>query len=476
MTIRRGLVIVAILLLIHLASCGKQDSPVAPNGDAVITAETAPLSAPVELSGATLYIWVDGPNQQTLNIHRITSDWDGNTVSWNSFGAAFSSDIAGSFTANSKGWYSVDVTALANSWTAEEHPNYGLLIEQVTPGFAPAVLFSSERSGYSPYLEICISTAGGPVCDTALPLADVFIDQAMPTNNTEGNSLMMVANMSGAPLDKQALIRFDLPTIVYEVDDASIGSTVWNDANKNGIMDPGESGFAGVVTNLLNCSGEFVGSTITDSTGQFLFDSLSAGDYKLEFSLPPDYVFSPANAGSDELFDSDADPLTGLTECFTVAASQHVEGYTAGIYYPVAADTSCTHDRKYWQHHSGFGWRRDLVGQFLPVWLGDERGRYSIFVRSSIQAKLILMMANMRRNSNGIACLYSELLAAKLNIAYGATPDEIADEIVEADAFLAEHRWYHWRRLDANEKRLVRELEDIFRQFNEGEIGPGSCD
>ncbi len=476
MIIRRGLVIVAILLLIHLTSCGKQDSPVAPNGDVVITEEIAPLSAPVELSGATLHVWVDGPNQQTLIIHRITSDWNASTVSWNSFGAAFSSDVSGSFTANSKGWYSVDVTALANSWTAEEHANYGLLIEQVTAGFSPAVLFSSERSGYSPYLEICILTADGPVCDTAFPLADVFIDQAMPTNNTEGNSLLMVANMSGAPLDKHALIRFDIPAVVYEVNDASVGSRVWNDANKNGIMDQDESGFAGIMTNLHECSGQFVASLITDSTGHFLFDSLPAGNYKLEFSLPPDYTFSPANAGSDDLFDSDADPLTGLTECFTVAASQHVENYTAGIYYPVASDTSCTHSRKYWQHHSGFGWKRDLVGQFLPIWLGNEGGRHSVLVRSSIQAKLILLMANARSNSNGITRLYSEFLAAKLNIAYGATPDEIADEIVEADAFLAEHRWYHWRRLNADEKRLVRELDDIFRQFNEGEIGPGSCD
>jgi len=473
MTTSKGLLFIWILLLFIFSSCSRHDSPVNPSTET----DRAMLSSTTEIAGAYLHVWVDLPNRQNMSIHRISADWDANSVTWNSFASSYSTDVSGTFSASTKGWYAIDITDLVTAWTSGEQQNYGLLISQTTAAYSPAVLLSSERYGYSPYIELRFSTADGTIYDTLQALADVFIDQSMPTANTEGNTMLMVAEMASGALDKQALIHFDIPTIVQEINDASVASHVWNDANKNGVLETEETGFAGVMINLLDCENLFIESAITDSTGSVLFDSLAAGDYRLKFSLPPEYVFSPADAGQDDNIDSDADPLTGLTVCFTVAQSEQVTSYSAGIYYPIANDSVCTHGKGFWKNHSGLGHRRDLVSHLLPIWIGDEHGEYSVLVKSSEDAKEILEMKSGKSQiGGGIQSLTAHLLTAKLNIAYGAPADDIEDAIVDADNFLASHDWFGWKDLNTDEKRIANMLKDTLEQYNSGEIGPGSCD
>ncbi|MBU4234741.1 MAG: DUF11 domain-containing protein [Proteobacteria bacterium] len=58
-----------------------------------------------------------------------------------------------------------------------------------------------------------------------------------------------------------------------------IGNTVWLDFNRDGIMDPSESGIPGVVVGLKNASGNFIATTTTDSSGNYLFTDLPDGAY-----------------------------------------------------------------------------------------------------------------------------------------------------------------------------------------------------
>jgi uncharacterized repeat protein (TIGR01451 family) len=56
-----------------------------------------------------------------------------------------------------------------------------------------------------------------------------------------------------------------------------LGNFVWLDANGNGIQDPGEAGFAGVVVALYNSEGGWLASTTTDGTGWYQFPGNPGG-------------------------------------------------------------------------------------------------------------------------------------------------------------------------------------------------------
>ena len=57
----------------------------------------------------------------------------------------------------------------------------------------------------------------------------------------------------------------------------SIGNTVWLDSNRDGIMNPSESGIEGVVVGLKNADGKFIATTTTNDSGQYLFTDLPDG-------------------------------------------------------------------------------------------------------------------------------------------------------------------------------------------------------
>ena len=75
----------------------------------------------------------------------------------------------------------------------------------------------------------------------------------------------------------------------------SVGDTIWNDRNGNGVQDPGEPGIGGVTVTIgvdLNGDGtpDFTTSATTDAGGQYLFDHLPAGSHTLHVdpaTLPP---------------------------------------------------------------------------------------------------------------------------------------------------------------------------------------------
>ncbi len=106
---------------------------------------------------------------------------------------------------------------------------------------------------------------------------------------------------------------------------ASVGDFVWEDANGNGLQDVGEAGIANVTVNLYDDNSQLVQTTRTDSSGKYLFTDVRAGVYYIGFdtaSLPTGYVLSPANAGSDDAIDSDANSATGNTLRFTLTSGE----------------------------------------------------------------------------------------------------------------------------------------------------------
>ncbi|MEA5534016.1 SdrD B-like domain-containing protein [Crocosphaera sp. XPORK-15E] len=123
---------------------------------------------------------------------------------------------------------------------------------------------------------------------------------------------------------------------------ASLGDFVWNDLNANGIQDAGELGVDGVKVTLTGAGADGLFGTGDDimemqntaNGGQYLFNGLTPGDYKVTFSnLPAGFVFTQADKGTDDK-DSDANPTNGMTPVVTLKSGDNNLTLDAGIYNP----------------------------------------------------------------------------------------------------------------------------------------------
>lgn len=188
-------------------------------------------------------------------------------------------------------------------------------------------------------------------------------------------------------------------------------------------------------------------------------ETLMAGaDATLEQGMPDD------NFGSD------------ATLC---AGSGGAEGpFTRSLFrfeVQVEVDSNCTHGKGFWKNHAGLGPQEDLVSALLPQTLGSGGGK-SLVVNTADTAFLVLQQHTFGEPSNGITKLYAHLLTAKLNIASGAASDDVDDVILAADAFLVDHDWKDWECLEKELRHDVQKWKGRLEAYNEGEIGPGSCD
>ncbi len=70
---------------------------------------------------------------------------------------------------------------------------------------------------------------------------------------------------------------------------AEIAGRVITDANANGVLETGERGMAGVVVQLQNTKGVVIATTTTNSLGQYRFQKLNVGIYRISIVLPNGY-------------------------------------------------------------------------------------------------------------------------------------------------------------------------------------------
>ncbi len=100
----------------------------------------------------------------------------------------------------------------------------------------------------------------------------------------------------------------------------SIGNYVWEDSNNDGLQ-TGETPLSGVKVYLLDAVGTILDSTTTNASGAYLFDSLVSGTYSVQFVAPAGTKLSMANQGADDMIDSDADALTGISAAISINAT-----------------------------------------------------------------------------------------------------------------------------------------------------------
>jgi hypothetical protein len=256
--------------------------------------------------------------------------------------------------------------------------------------------------------------------------------------------------------------------------EANIGDKIWNDINHDGIQDTGEPGLAGATINLLSPDDSlFVRSSLSDSLGQYLIERLWGGRYYLQVILPDGYLFSPSNAVENDSIDSDINPESGFSEQFYLNTDEPDITRDAGAYAYI--DSGCTHPISFWLGNDGHRSYPDSITQYLPVWLGTPESEKALAVTSAETAHNVFTLITYGNPLNGITTLYSELLAAKLNIAAGAMDNDIAGSISDIDGFLATHDWHDWSGLSFEEKRVIAQWVMILDAYNLGTIGPGAC-
>jgi hypothetical protein len=105
----------------------------------------------------------------------------------------------------------------------------------------------------------------------------------------------------------------------YAAASVPLGDFVWRDDNGNGIQDGGEIGVPDVPVALYDVGGALLDLTQTDNSGFYQFSGFAPDQtYRLRFWPPVGFSLTLQDQGSNDAFDSDADPLTGETPPITM--------------------------------------------------------------------------------------------------------------------------------------------------------------
>lgn len=162
-----------------------------------------------------------------------------------------------------------------------------------TTGTTPVSSFTTAGSGSSFTTGTDSTTATGLSTTATYKIAETIANTDGKGNLAKYSTTYACTNASSSSattMPSGSTTSFNLPTLTYGDDiTCTITNTpnayifsgkVFNDTTVNGTIDSGESGIAGATINLTNCSGTNLGTTTTDSSGDYIFSFL-ANDTKI---------------------------------------------------------------------------------------------------------------------------------------------------------------------------------------------------
>ncbi len=177
----------------------------------------------------------------------------------------------------------------------------------------------------------------------------------------------------------------DTPTMVAT---GAIGDQIWNDANGDGVLDPGESGIENVTVTLYSDSdgdGIYdtpVGTATTDAAGNYIFDGLAPAAYVVEVddtTLPAGFSTTPTGDPDGDA-DNTSEPVivapgdVVLTQDF---AYQPIAGSTIGDLIFVDADGDGIQDASDPGIEGVTVALEDAAGNVIATTTTDANGNYS---------------------------------------------------------------------------------------------------
>ncbi|MCB0659584.1 MAG: T9SS type A sorting domain-containing protein, partial [Saprospiraceae bacterium] len=128
--------------------------------------------------------------------------------------------------------------------------------------------------------------------------------------------------------------QFDIDAGLISEAKNSVGNLVWDDLNGNGIQDNGEPGIQFMTVDLIGTSttGQNITlSTQTDFNGNYNFSNLPDGEYQI-FVHRFNYTYFTFKNIGDPTKDSNIDPVTEMSEKFTLSGGQSRTDIDAGLY------------------------------------------------------------------------------------------------------------------------------------------------
>ncbi len=233
-------------------------------------------------------------------------------------------------------WHDLDADGTQNELAGNELDGVTVRLWDAAAGMPIASQTTAGGGNYS----FAAVTPGGEYYITFVPLAgyhfspqDQGDDDSADSDPDASGQTLTIAPLSGASVDLDA--GMTLPV--------TVGGTVWEDPEGDGIQVGGETGIEGIDVTLWDAALTTAYATQTTAAdGSYTFSNVVAGrSYVLEFA-PGAYVFVPASA-TDDAADSDADPATGLTDAFT-PPSEATYDFDAGLYAPVTIGGTAWHD------------------------------------------------------------------------------------------------------------------------------------
>jgi len=105
----------------------------------------------------------------------------------------------------------------------------------------------------------------------------------------------------------------------------TVRGSVFADRNDNGVRDADENGLAGVTVRLVSDDGEAFRAEI-GANGDYLFDAVMPGTYRLEYMLPENAVFARVTNGGNTI----SGERTGLSDPFDMSSGMEITGPVCG--------------------------------------------------------------------------------------------------------------------------------------------------
>jgi hypothetical protein len=198
---------------------------------------------------------------------------------------------------------------------------------------------------------------------------------------------------------------------------ATITGFIWNDVNNNGIQDAGEAGISGVSVSLGGVT------TSTDASGFYSITYDNSAGCELAVQIPNSASPSPTDVGSNDAVDSDgASDTFGNSVVLLTVDSTHtiITDYDFGFFKPSLTRPG-TGTPGYWKNHPE-AWTLD------PIVIGGV---------SYTKAQAIAWLDLVGKDKT--TTMFSSLVSAKLNVAFGTDPSCVASTIVLADAWMVKY-------------------------------------
>ena len=142
---------------------------------------------------------------------------------------------------------------------------------------------------------------------TNIPSGFNFTDQNQGGNEANDSDANPNTGMTDPIFINPGDMRLDqdVGLVQGNANQGSVGDRVFSDNNGNGIQENGEPGIGGVTVKLQGFNGNILQETTTDGNGNYLFNGVSQGLYKVMFNTPTGFAITVPKQGGNESTDSD---------------------------------------------------------------------------------------------------------------------------------------------------------------------------